>query len=280
MKYCVFSAPDKNMSRLFKLNDDGSISDLVGSGHDNERFWAESEQEFILFSKNKEATCRLVKKTVDGSFTCFEGRNKYGVRLTIKTTKIRSDLLESKTKFLHKEDVAKGIMKVGDHTYGAIGLIDKRYGKIIIGDYCSIAAGVTAIMGNHRLDMVSTYPFHTVSPYFCDTVPAEADHYSNGTTVIGNDVWIGRNAILMSGVQVGDGAVIAAHAVVTKDVEPYSVVGGNPAKHLKYRIIEEVKRRKLQEIAWWHWEESKVVENMNEINSPDIDGFIKKFYVK
>jgi serine acetyltransferase len=96
-----------------------------------------------------------------------------------------------------------------------------------------------------------------------------------GDITIGSDVWIGAKSTIMSGVKIGHGAIVAAGALVTKDVEPYSVVGGNPAKHLKYRFKEE-QIKNLLDIAWWEWEENKIKENAMTLWSQDINFFIEK----
>jgi serine acetyltransferase len=96
-----------------------------------------------------------------------------------------------------------------------------------------------------------------------------------GDIVVGSDVWIGAKSTIMSGVKIGHGAIVAAGALVTKDVEPFSVVGGNPAKHLKYRF-EEQQIKDLLDIAWWDWEESKIKEEAMILWSQDINYFIEK----
>ena len=99
-----------------------------------------------------------------------------------------------------------------------------------------------------------------------------------GDIIIGNDVWIGAKSTIMSGVKIGHGAIVAAGAVVTKDVQPYSVVGGNPAKHIKFRF-DERQIEKLLEINWWDWEESKIKEEGMLLWSADINHFIEKYTV-
>jgi hypothetical protein len=99
-----------------------------------------------------------------------------------------------------------------------------------------------------------------------------------GDIIIGNDVWIGAKSTIMSGVKIGHGAIVAAGAVVTKDVQPYSVVGGNPAKHIKFRF-DEKQIEKLLEISWWDWEESKIKEEAMLLWSADINYFIEKHTV-
>lgn len=133
---------------------------------------------------------------------------------------------------------------VGRKSYGTISLIDFSPAdtKLIVGNYCSIAGGTTFLLGGeHNLDTISTYPFKV------RLFGEEREAGSKGDIVIKDDVWIGQNAIICSGVTVGQGAVVAAGAVVTKDVEPYAIVGGNPAKLIKYRLDENL-RKKLERI--------------------------------
>ena len=137
--------------------------------------------------------------------------------------------------------------------------------KLKMGKYCSIASGVHIFLGgDHRMDWITTYPFPQWGV-------APADHRrTKGDVVIGNDVWIGMGATILSGVTVGDGAVIAACAVVTKDVPPYAIVAGNPARVKKYRFSEE-NIQKLLKIKWWDWPEETVREKLKILCSPFIE---------
>lgn len=135
-------------------------------------------------------------------------------------------------------------VRVGRKSYGAISVIDFSPAdeKLIIGNYCSIAPGVQFLLGGeHNLNTVSTYPFKV------KVFGAEREAGSKGDIVVKDDVWIGQNAIVCSGVTIGQGAVVAAGAVVTKDVDPYAIVGGNPAKFIKWRLEENL-RKKLGKI--------------------------------
>lgn len=108
--------------------------------------------------------------------------------------------------------------------------------KLIIGKFCSIAQGTKIIMGsaNHRITSISTYPFNVFGGIWEEKTPSHLSQLPfKGDTIIGNDVWLGRESVIMPGVKIGDGAIIAAYSVVAKDVEPYTVVGGNPARVLK-----------------------------------------------
>lgn len=140
---------------------------------------------------------------------------------------------------------------IGDHTYGRPKVRFADSGrKLTIGAYCSIADGVEIMLGgNHRTEWVATFPFGS----FPDAWPGENLAYVPGTrgdVTIGNDVWIGSGAMILSGVRIGDGAAVGARAVVARDVEPYGVVAGNPAKLLRRRFDEDTIAQ-LVEAAWW-----------------------------
>lgn len=145
--------------------------------------------------------------------------------------------------------------------------------KLIIGKFCSIACGAKFIFtsANHTLSSLSTYTF----PLFFEEWNLEkkdiTDSWDNkGDIVIGNDVWIGFEAVIMPGVKIGDGAIIGTRAVVTKDVPPYTVVGGVPAKPIKRRFPDEV-ISSLLEIKWWDWEKERIKENIDAIKSGRIE---------
>lgn len=144
--------------------------------------------------------------------------------------------------------------------------------KLKIGKFCSIAKDVKFIMngGGHRIDTFSSYPFPIFGGSWAEKLKNErlgAD--SKGDTVIGNDVWLGRNAVIMPGVQIGDGAVIAAFSVVCSEVPSYSIYGGNPAKLIRKRFSKETIQA-LLEIQWWNWDYEKISENLDAIFNTDI----------
>ena len=143
--------------------------------------------------------------------------------------------------------------------------------RLVIGKFCAIAAGVQFIMNgaNHALDGVSTYPFAIFGNGWEDP---EIDWAagSRGDTIVGNDVWIGTQAVILPGVTIGDGAIIGAHAVVGSDVPPYGIAVGNPAKTMKTRFSESVVERLLA-IAWWHWPAKKITANIGAIRGGDLD---------
>lgn len=147
--------------------------------------------------------------------------------------------------------------------------------KLIIGKYCSIACGAKFMFtsGNHKMASLSTYPF----PLFDEEWGLNGTNITdawdnNGDIVIGNDVWIGYEAVIMQGVHIGDGAIIGTRAVVTKDVAPYTIVGGVPAREIRKRFSEDV-IEKLLELQWWNWEEEKVQKNLQNIMSGNINSF-------
>ena len=143
--------------------------------------------------------------------------------------------------------------------------------KLIIGSFCSIGSGAAFIMaGNqgHRHDWISTFPFYWMSEVaaFSD---AENGFLPAGDTVIGNDVWIGSEAIVMPGITIGDGAVIGTRALITRDVEPYAIVAGNPAKLIRKRF-DDALIAKLLELRWWDWSNEDLRKAMPILTSGDV----------
>ena len=149
---------------------------------------------------------------------------------------------------------------VGDFTYIADSdfeshvthLYDWNGDKLIIGKFCQIAAGVEFVMNgaNHQMNCVTAFPFYTLEGWNMEP-PAAYDLPLKGDTVIGNDVWIGQNAVILPGVHIGDGAIIGAECVVGSDVEPYTIVVGNPAKVLRKRFDDELTDLLLR-FGWWN----------------------------
>lgn len=147
-----------------------------------------------------------------------------------------------------------------------------NYDKLIIGKFCSIACGAKFLFNsaNHTLQSLSTYPF----PIFFEQWGLDKEQITSawdnkGDIVIGNDVWIGYEAVIMAGVCIGDGAIIGTRAVVTKDVAPYTIVGGVPAKFIKYRFDEKLISQ-LSELQWWDWSVERIKKNINNIQSGNI----------
>jgi len=145
--------------------------------------------------------------------------------------------------------------------------------KLIIGKFCSIACGAKFLFNsaNHNMDSLSTYPFPLFFEEWNLKKENVTDSWNNkGNIVIGNDVWIGYEAIIMAGVTIGDGAIIGTRAVVTKDVPPYAIVGGVPAKIIRKRFSDEVSSELLK-IKWWNWEKDIIEKNIKYIQTGNIE---------
>lgn len=143
--------------------------------------------------------------------------------------------------------------------------------KLRIGKFCAIASGAKFIMngGNHETRPVSTYPFAIFANGW-EQVEEGAEKYPyKGDTVVGNDVWIGYEAVIMPGVKIGNGAIVATKAVVTKDVPDYAIVAGNPAQVVKMRFSESEIAQLLQ-VAWWDWSIEKITRNLPLIQAADV----------
>lgn len=143
--------------------------------------------------------------------------------------------------------------------------------KLIIGKFCMIASDVTFIMngGNHLTDTITSYPFAIFGNDWANAMEVKS-YPTKGDTIIGNDVWIGHRATIMPGITIGDGAIIATNSVVTKYVEPYTVVGGNPAKEIKKRFSEK-EIEELLKIKWWDWHIDKITQNIKNLTDSDIE---------
>lgn len=143
--------------------------------------------------------------------------------------------------------------------------------KLIIGKFCAIAHGINFVMNgaNHRMNSVTTYPFSLMGNNWEKSTPSLGDLPFKGDTVVGNDVWIGQNVTIMPGVHIGDGAIIAANSVVTKDVPPYHIAGGNPIRIIKKRFEDDLIGY-LLEIKWWDWHARKIFDNLDILCSSDL----------
>lgn len=145
--------------------------------------------------------------------------------------------------------------------------------RLRIGCYCSIASGVVFLMGGnhtHRRDYITVYPFKGTS---------KRTYQSKGDTLIGNDVWIGMESLIMPGVTIGDGAIVAARSVVTKDVPPYTIVGGSPAKPIRRRFSQS-EIEILERIRWWEWSKDEIEGAEDLLLSSDFKGLEDYFYTR
>ena len=160
--------------------------------------------------------------------------------------------------------------------------IDREYQHIYIGNYCSIGDNVTLMIGsNHQYNFVSSYCIGDLFGYDKEVKSGAFTNVVNNVELcyafVGNDVWIGQDVTIMDGIQIGNGAIIATGSVVTKNVPPYAIVGGNPAKIIRYRFPEEI-IEKLNKIKWWYWAKKRIIDNEQYFRSTDIKAFVDKFY--
>lgn len=168
---------------------------------------------------------------------------------------------------------------VGKYSYGFESTQIYSWGEEInirIGRFSSIGAGLKLFCGgNHSTSFTSSYPFGSVYPNFLKIHPDKPIVFSNGDIVIGNDVWLGRDVTIMSGINIGDGSVVAANSHVVKDIEPYSIYGGNPAKFIRYKFSEEIIEMLLK-LEWWNYEDN-IIEIIYPIllNNPNNDTYDK-----
>ena len=188
--------------------------------------------------------------------------------------------------YRNNTEAAVKIYLDNEHTYNAVTIGTGSYvvgatlefggGKmnnILIGNYTSIGHRVLFISGyNHDYHRVTTYPFEDIAAGGLTNTSTKANHYQ---IIIGNDVWIGRGVTILSGVRIGNGAVIGAGSVIAKDVPPYAIVVGNPAKIIKYRFTNDI-IEKLQKIKWWYWEKSDIDQGLNLMDDPQ--KFIAQYY--
>lgn len=165
-------------------------------------------------------------------------------------------------------------ISIGKYTYGYESTRIFSWGENIdikIGRFCSVAAGLNLFCGgNHNVKHMSTFPFGELFNAFFDISQKKPVVFSNGNIIIGNDVWIGRDVTIMSGLTIGDGSVIAANSHVVKNIEPYSIYGGNPAKFIRYRFSKEIIELLLK-IQWWNLDDH-VIEKIYPIllDTPDM----------
>ncbi len=193
---------------------------------------------------------------------------------------------EYKTSCFIKNVVNAPNISIGDYTYYDDDIAPTEFernnvlfnypefgDKLIIGKFCQIAQNVKFIMGaaNHRLSSVTTYPFNVFGGAWQKNTPPHLEQLPfKGDTVIGNDVWIGRESVIMPGVKIGDGSIIAAYSIVTKDIAPYSIVGGNPAKFIKKRFDDELIGLLLK-IKWWDFAPEKLIDVLPLLCETDLE---------
>lgn len=170
--------------------------------------------------------------------------------------------------------IDSGVLLVGRHTYGSpeVDVYKGSEARVIIGHYTSISPRVRFIPGGiHPTNWVSLFPFRILwqlSGAFRDGMPS-----TNGDIIVGSDVWIGCDSLILSGVTIGDGSVVCAGSVVTRNVSPYSIVAGVPARLIAYRF-DEPTRNALLHLSWWNWTDDRIREAVPYLSSADVEGFL------
>jgi len=199
------------------------------------------------------------------------------VRLSVALAKVRLAVAKLRSRLSIVPFIRSTLpyVKAGRYTYGLpTFLIFDQNDRIEIGSFCSISGNVHIFGGGeHNIDWVSTYPFRVA----LGLARAGRDGHpkTRGPVVIGNDVWIGFAATILSGVTIGDGAVIGTGSVVTGDIEPYSVVAGNPARHIRYRFGDQ-ERSRLLALRWWDWPIDQIRAQVDRLCSPEVAAFLKE----
>ena len=183
----------------------------------------------------------------------------------IKNVITRPNIIVGDYTYYDDDGGAEDFEKHVTHHYEFIG------DKLIIGKFCAIGKGVEFIMNgaNHRMNSASTYPFNIMGGGWERVTPSLKDLPIKGDTVVGNDVWIGQNVTVLPGVHIGDGAIIGANSVVSKDVQPYTVVGGNPIKLIRRRF-DDGTTEFLLGLKWWDWSAEKIFKNLELLCSGDL----------
>ena len=185
----------------------------------------------------------------------------------IKNVVNNSNIIVGDYTYYYGEDENDDFNKHVTHHYDFIG------DKLIIGKFCSIAKGVEFIMNgaNHRMNCISTYPFYIMGGDWGSALKPHTDELPlKGDTVVGNDVWIGQNVTILPGVHIGDGAIIGANSVVSKDIPAYAIAAGNPCRVKKTRFSER-EIEILEEVKWWDWNIEKIEANHKIIDSSNVE---------
>jgi acetyltransferase-like isoleucine patch superfamily enzyme len=199
---------------------------------------------------------------------------KQELRELLKKTRLWSMLRKDRFIFTNQQDQYKNF-EIGDWTYGSPTVLrwnDET--RLEIGKFCSIAKGVQILLGGeHHLHWVTTYPLYV---FLANEETAFKQPHTKGNIIIGNDVWIGVNAVILSGVTIGNGAVVGAASVVTRDIPPYTIAAGNPAKPIRKRFEDPIIQALLK-ISWWDWPVEQIKEAIPLLLSSDLTAFVAKY---
>lgn len=257
---------------------------IKGYSHDNEKTWTWVDGH-IAFVTASGTVSTLFNRVVSENPFVLEGDFLLGGRkagelvhqlreLQQYPQRVEPAYFRRQTKLALYAQMKKYGWSIGEHTYGTPTVLELESAKLMIGRFTSIAPEVVIILGDHRTDSVTTYPFKALRRHWHTAEQTQADHTSKGDVVIGNDVWIGQGVTILSGVTIGDGAVVAARSVVTKDVPAYSIVAGNPARLMRHRFDETTITRLLA-LRWWDWSQAQIDEAIPLLTAPDLKGFFE-----
>jgi acetyltransferase-like isoleucine patch superfamily enzyme len=211
-----------------------------------------------------------IKKKQINTYLKINGRRGY-LTNSLKTIK---GIWDSKRHPAMCDNKKYSKYSIGKYSYGEPRVLTwGEKATLKVGKYCSIAEDVTIVLGGeHKTDWITTFPFWVT---FEDFYNSPTPPGTKGDVIIGNDVWIGINATILSGVTIGDGAVIGANSLVTQNVEPYTVIVGNPAKLIRKRFDQQT-IDELLKIKWWDWDYQRIKENMPLLLSNRVSEFIEK----
>lgn len=177
------------------------------------------------------------------------------------------------TTFHLARQISRWGWEIGAHTYGNPLVLEPELAKLHVGKFCSIGPEVIIALGNHRTDLVTTYPFRALSKFWPNAESGEVDHESRGDVVIENDVWIGARSTILSGSKICNGAVVAANSLVRGHVPPYAIVAGSPAKIIRYRF-DTATIQSLLSARWWSLSDTDIERIVPMLLSNDIDSFL------
>jgi len=260
-------------TEAFIFNEDGTVGNY---SNNNERYWEIRDGVLSLISIHRVVTVTFISAIEENGLLTLKGPHlpRPEIVLCLKERDGGpSRPQHNPTRDALADNINRYGWSIGSHTYGVPGFLEPGRADLKIGKYCSIGGGVRISFGDHDVSLPSTYPFRAFSQFW-PNVPNNVQHHSTkGDVVIGNDVWIGTDAFIGSGVTIGDGAVIGAKAVIVKDVPPYGIAVGNPARIARYRFTPDIIKDLLR-FRWWDLEDEAVDALLPVMLSGDIYAFL------
>jgi acetyltransferase-like isoleucine patch superfamily enzyme len=251
---------------------DGEVG---GKGIEDAKSWLVTDGSLLLLDRKRACIARFDEAVSSDGLLTLEGHHTIDPAVVLRLQQQPGRPSHSRTRRALSKEITRYGWNIGNHTYGVPSFVEKGLAKLTIGKYCSIAEGVKISFGNHRTDLMSTYPFATLDRYWPQVPLDVPDHVSKGDVVIGSDVWIGSDVFISSGVTIGSGAVIGAGSFVAKDIPPYAVAVGRPAAIIRHRFEPEV-IADLLELKWWDLHDHEVDDLLPFIMSTDHQTFIAR----